>query len=83
MSNMVLKAYDGDLPYIFVSYAHKDSYRVLPIISALQDNGFRVWFDQGIEAGSEWSTFIVTQLKNYGNRKIRKSVALQRGRGVL
>lgn len=64
MSNMVLKAYDGDLPYIFVSYAHKDSYRVLPVISALQDNGFRVWFDQGIEAGSEWPAFIAERLKN-------------------
>ncbi len=64
MSNMILEAYDGDLPYVFISYAHKDSYRVLSIISTLQDNGFRVWFDQGIEAGSEWPAFIAERLKN-------------------
>jgi len=63
MSGMILKAYDGNLPYIFVSYAHKDSDRVLPIISTMQNHGFRVWFDQGIEAGSEWPAFIVSRLK--------------------
>ena len=63
MSSMILKAYDGNLPYIFVSYAHKDSDRVLPIISAMQNHGFRIWFDQGIEAGSEWPAFIVSRLK--------------------
>ncbi|MBQ8907809.1 MAG: TIR domain-containing protein [Clostridia bacterium] len=64
MSNIVLEAYNDDLPYVFVSYAHKDSYSVLPIISTLQDNGYRVWFDQGIEAGSEWPAFIAERLKN-------------------
>ena len=63
MGNIVLKAYDGDAPYIFISYAHKDADRVLPIISSLQKNGFRVWFDQGIEAGSEWPAFIASRLK--------------------
>ena len=76
MSNMVLEAYDGDLLYVFVSYAHKDSYRVFPIISTLQDNGFRGWFDQGIEAGSEWPAFIAERLKNYS--KVNRGFLLER-----
>ena len=56
------KAYEGQKPYIFVSYAHLDSDRVLPIIQALQNRGFRVWYDAGIEAGTEWPEYIATRL---------------------
>ncbi len=45
-------------PYIFASYAHKDNDTVLPIIHAMQKDGFRVWYDDGIEAGTEWPAFI-------------------------
>ena len=57
-------AYEGTEPYIFISYAHKDSDRVLPIISALQEQGFRVWYDAGIEAGSEWPEYIAEHLES-------------------
>lgn len=54
--------YEGDLDYIFVSYAHKDASTVIPIIEALQARGYRVWFDSGIEAGSEWPENIAEHL---------------------
>lgn len=57
-------AYEGTEPYIFISYAHKDSDRVLPIISALQERGFRVWYDAGIEAGTEWPEYIAEHLES-------------------
>ena len=57
-----LTAYEGDKPYIFVSYAHKNSDAVLPIIAAMQEAGFRVWFDRGIEAGTEWPEYIEEHL---------------------
>jgi len=56
-------AYEGTEPYIFISYAHKDSDRVLPIVSALQERGFRMWYDAGIEAGSEWPEYIAEHLE--------------------
>lgn len=59
-------AYEGNAPYIFISYAHKNTDRVLPIIAALQSRGFRVWYDAGIEAGSEWPEYIAQHLKNCG-----------------
>ena len=48
------EAYDGDEPYIFISYAHKDSAQVFKEISQLNDAGYHIWYDEGIEASSEW-----------------------------
>ena len=56
------KAYKGTEPYIFISYAHADSERVFPIVSALQERGYRVWYDAGIEAGTEWPEYIAEHL---------------------
>ena len=61
-----MSVYEGNEPYIFISYAHKDSPKVLPIIEALQDNGFRVWYDGGIEAGTEWPEYIANHLAACG-----------------
>ena len=58
-----LEPYEGPLDYIFVSYAHKNSADVLPVIRDLQDEGFRVWYDAGIEVGSEWDAYIMDHLK--------------------
>lgn len=62
----ICKAYEGSEPYIFVSYSHKDTDTVIPIIRALQENGFRIWYDAGIEAGSEWPENIADHLYNSG-----------------
>ncbi len=55
-------AYDGKEPYIFISYSHKDTAMVLNAVEALNDNGFRVWYDNGIEAGTEWPEYIAERL---------------------
>ena len=47
---------------IFISYAHKDSDSVLPVIASLLQEGYNVWFDEGIEAGTEWPATIETKL---------------------
>lgn len=57
-------AYEGEMPYIFVSYAHKDSPKVLPIIKQLQDANYRIWYDSGIEVGSEWPEYIASHLSS-------------------
>ena len=59
----LLRPYEGTLPYLFVSYAHKDDAAVLEIIRTLQSRGFRVWYDEGIEAGSEWPESIASHLE--------------------
>ncbi|MDO4808201.1 MAG: toll/interleukin-1 receptor domain-containing protein, partial [Coriobacteriales bacterium] len=52
------QVYEGDCPYIFVSYAHADDDVVMPIISALAEEGYRVWYDAGIQAGSAFPDYI-------------------------
>ncbi|MBE6764065.1 MAG: toll/interleukin-1 receptor domain-containing protein [Ruminococcaceae bacterium] len=61
---MMTQVYNGDLPYIFISYAHKDSDRVIPAIEAMQRKGYRVWYDCGVEAGTEWANNIAAHLHN-------------------
>jgi len=48
------EAYVGTEPYIFISYAHKDSEQVFQEISKLNDAGYKIWYDEGIEASTEW-----------------------------
>ncbi|MAF08774.1 MAG: hypothetical protein CL389_13105 [Acidiferrobacteraceae bacterium] len=47
-------AYQGDEPYIFVSYAHDDAALVYPEITRLRSEGFNIWYDEGISPGSTW-----------------------------
>ena len=44
-------AYEGQAPYIFISYAHKDTDRVFEIVSELARQNCRFWYDEGIAPG--------------------------------
>ncbi len=54
--------YEGTQPYIFLSYAHADAPAVMEIGAHLQAAGCRVWYDGGIELGSEWPEYIAAHL---------------------
>lgn len=56
-------SYRGNDPFIFISYAHSDTNRVMPILERLQLDGYRVWYDEGIEVGKDWAKYIVQHLK--------------------
>ena len=58
---MEIKAYSGNYPYIFVSYAHKDKDIVYPFIEELQKH-FNVWFDDGIHLGKDYKKEIMTHV---------------------
>ncbi|MCZ6774144.1 MAG: TIR domain-containing protein, partial [Proteobacteria bacterium] len=47
-------AYQGDDPYVFVSYAHEDAELVYPEIARLYAEGFNIWYDEGIGPGWTW-----------------------------
>ena len=57
-------AYKGKEPYIFVSYAHKNSDIVFEHIIKLRASGFRIWYDEGIDPGTDWSDEIALALNN-------------------
>lgn len=54
--------YEGEEPYVFVSYCRKDAERVYPLISLMEENGYRVWYDRGIDPGTEWPEVIANHL---------------------
>lgn len=66
MDKELFPIYDGDKPYLFVSYSHADEERVFPLIGAIQQAGYRVWMDRGIEVGTEWSNNIADRLRHCG-----------------
>lgn len=56
--------YEGEDKYIFVSYCHKDAALVYPVIEQLYQEGYRIWYDDGIHPGSEWPEVIAKHLDN-------------------
>ena len=60
---MLEKPYKGDENYIFISYAHKDIQEVQSFIEQLQFNGYNVWYDEGIDPGTEWDENIASHIR--------------------
>lgn len=56
------KPYEGADKYIFISYCHKDKAVVFPVVERLAKDGYRVWYDEGIDPGSEWPEIIAEHL---------------------
>ena len=60
--NCAVKAYEGQEPYLFVSYAHDDAHLVYPIVERLVMDGYRIWYDDGIHAGEDWTDKVASRL---------------------
>jgi len=57
-------ACQGNEPYIYVSYEHKDSEDVFAHLKKLRGDGFRIWYDGGIAPGSNWAEEIAMAIIN-------------------
>ena len=80
---------------LFVSYARADKARVAPIVSALEAEGWSVWWDPEITPGQEFDTLITEELKkaravvavwtpaSVASRWVRGEARLAAERGVL
>lgn len=62
MKRCSAKPYEGRDNYIFISYCHKDKKNIFPVIEKLAHDGYRVWYDEGIDPGSEWPEIIARHL---------------------
>ncbi|MFX0003904.1 MAG: TIR domain-containing protein [Promethearchaeota archaeon] len=60
---MPFKAYEGDEPFVFVSYSHTDRLQVYPIIDYLNKTGINIWYDEGIPISEDWKKSIVDNLE--------------------
>lgn len=54
--------YEGNEPYIFFSYSHKDAQRVYPLLEQIDSDGYRVWYDDGNHPGDDWPENIAEHL---------------------
>lgn len=57
-----LTPYNGSEDYIFISYSHRDKDAVFPILERMKEEGYRFWYDEGIDPGSEWPESIADHL---------------------
>ena len=57
------EAYEGDSPYIFISYAHDDAPKVYPIVESLFTAGWDVWYDEGIKPTQRYLPVIADHIK--------------------
>jgi len=55
-------ACDPSGTFVFVSYAHQDKAVAYPELLRIRSLGLRVWYDEGIEPGSEWPVAIASAL---------------------
>lgn len=62
--NRFFKPYEGKRPYVFISYSHLQSEAVVKTIRILHEKGYRLWYDEGIPAGSDWPVNIAQHLQN-------------------
>lgn len=62
--NMPFEAYDGDGPYIFISYKHVDWMKVYPIIRRFKKEGFNIWYDANLPQGENYDIEIANRIEN-------------------
>ena len=48
------EAYTGKEPYLFISYSHRDTEQVYPILDLLYDRKYRIWYDESCENGNDF-----------------------------
>ena len=58
--------YTGEESYIFISYCHRNTEAVWEILNSLQREGFRFWYDDGIEPGVSWDDYIAEHINECG-----------------
>ncbi len=57
------EAYTGDEPFLFVSYSHRDTELVFPILDALHDKKYRLWYDESCETGNDFRDELRTRIE--------------------
>ena len=60
---MGLTSYDGEEPYIFVSYSHRDVKLVREVLACLDREKFRFWYDDTMEIGEDFRIELQTKIE--------------------
>lgn len=62
--NIQIESYEGKEPYLFVSYSHYDVDYVNKILLKLDEEKFRLWYDDTMEIGEDFRTELVEKIEN-------------------
>lgn len=63
VTNTHTDVYEGNDPYIFISYSHKDQKLMNTVKEVLKSNSVRYWYDNGLHSGDDWNMIIAKRLK--------------------
>lgn len=55
--------YEGNEPYLFISYSHKDHQTMITVKNTLKEHNVRYWYDNGLHSGDDWNMVIAKHLK--------------------
>ena len=59
-----LAPYQGEEPYLFLSYSHRNADAAAEAIRWLKAAGFRVWYDEGVIPATQWDENIARAIEN-------------------
>jgi hypothetical protein len=60
------KIYNGTEPYLFISYSHRDTNAVYKILTRLEEERFRFWYDDTMEIGNDFREELKIRIENCG-----------------
>lgn len=63
-NKIAFEPYEGPEPYLFISYSHADADRVYPILNRLDQEKFRIWFDDTMEVGEDFREELRIRIEN-------------------
>lgn len=61
---MDLPSYEGEEPYIFISYSHADTPQVREILKRIDQEKFRFWYDDTMEIGEDFRLELQSKIEN-------------------
>lgn len=64
MGSERINIYEGNKPFVFISYSSKDRDWVRPKLEQLSNLKVRLWYDNGTLGGEDWNTTIEAHIKN-------------------
>lgn len=62
--NTPFPAYQGADSFVFICYSHADAEVVYPELAFIRESGTKVWYDEGIRPGSEWTDELAAAIDN-------------------
>ena len=66
----ITDVYEGDAPYLFLSYSHKDQQAMGTVRKILSEHGIRYWYDNGLHSGDDWNMVIARRLRSFVRIKL-------------